>query len=83
MKVADELGFSFLPVVVPRPPTDPPPQPPPRNVLRDIICRILPFLCAGSQDVQMVPGEMARHEGRDVVDLIIDAIYEDIAKNRS
>jgi hypothetical protein len=71
--VANELGFSFLPVVNPTPPTEPPV--PSRDVLRDIICRILPFLCGSPFGVQALGG-------RDAVDLIIDAIYDDIAQRQ-
>jgi len=82
--VADALDFSFLPVVAPTPPTQPPPPPPParppRDTLRDIICRILPFLC-GSGSQTAASGPVARG-GRDLVDMIIDAIYEDIADNQ-
>jgi hypothetical protein len=79
--VAEALDFSFLPVVAPTPPTEPPQPPPvrpPRDTLRDIICRILPFLC-GSATQAATPGAVATG-GRDVVDLIIDAIYEDLSR---
>jgi endonuclease G len=80
--VADELGFSFLPVVNPTPPTEPPP-PPPANVLRDIICRIFPFLCGSHESAQVTMPESLQTGRRDVVDLIIEAIYEDIRRSQS
>lgn len=78
--VADELGFSFLPVVEPKPPVEPPT--PPRDTLRQILCRIFPFLCGYPLGGQMVPGAMPQTGGKDAIDLIIDAIYADIASSR-
>jgi hypothetical protein len=81
--VANRLGFSFLPVVNPAPPTEPPTpvQPPPANVLRDIICRIFPFLCGSHESAQVATSESLQTGRRDVVDLIIEAIYEDMRRN--
>ena len=97
VRVAEELNFSFLPVIAPTPPVEPPPLPS-RNALRAILCRLLPFLCGGSQGAQMTPppadhlcscgGHQLPEQvapaaapamAGDVIDLIIDAVYADLA----
>lgn len=96
-RVAEALDFSFLPLVCTAPPPPPappaPPPRPPRDTLRALLCRIFPFLCGGLQTAQdALPCHCGHHTlhgasmqyaaGGDVIDLMIDAIYADLDRDR-